>query len=210
MKVIKKVFNHIRTFKNRREFAMNSVHASDLVVRFTSHCTAQNKYDIVIGKRCEIKGQLFSFEGGKILIGNNVFLNYNSFIGSMEAVTSGNDVIIATNVRIFDNNNHPTSPTQREMMSHNDFYGELWTWKYAEHKPVVIGDNVWIGGNVVINPGVTIGSDVVIASGSVVVKDIPSHVVAGGNPCHVIRQITDKDKNNWHTQLKEYEDDIEK
>ena len=48
--------------------------------------------------------------------------------------------------------------------------------------------------NVVINPGVTIGSDVVIASGSVVVKDIPSHVVAGGNPCHVIRQITDKDK----------------
>lgn len=77
-------------------------------------------------------------------------------------------------------------------------------------KAVTIGDNVWIGGNVVINPGVTIGSDVVIASGSVVVKDIPSHVVAGGNPCHVIRQITDKDKNNWHTQLKEYEDDIEK
>ena len=65
-------------------------------------------------------------------------------------------------------------------------------------------------GNVVINPGVTIGSDVVIASGSVVVKDIPSHVVAGGNPCHVIRQITDKDKNNWRAQLKEYEDDIEK
>ncbi|MBN2958981.1 MAG: maltose O-acetyltransferase [Streptococcus gordonii] len=76
-------------------------------------------------------------------------------------------------------------------------------------KAVTIGDNVWIGGNVVINPGVTIGSDVVIASGSVVVKDIPSHVVAGGNPCHVIRQITDKDKNNWRTQLKEYEDDIE-
>ena len=80
----------------------------------------------------------------------------------------------------------------------------------AMNEKVTIGDNVWIGGNVVINPGVTIGSDVVIASGSVVVKDIPSHVVAGGNPCHVIRQITDKDKNNWHTQLKEYEDDIEK
>lgn len=74
--------------------------------------------------------------------------------------------------------------------------------------PVTIGDDVWIGGNVVINPGVTIGSNVVIASGSVVVKDIPSHVVAGGNPCHVIRQITEKDRDSWHAQLKDYEKDI--
>ena len=189
MKVIKKVFNHIRTFKNRREFAMNSVHASDLVVRFTSHCTAQNKYDIVIGKRCEIKGQLFSFEGGKILIGNNVFMNYNSFIGSMEAVTIGNDVIIATNVRIFDNNNHPTSPTQREMMSHNDFYGELWTWKYAEHKPVVIGDNVWIGEFSAILKGVTIGKGSIVASNSVVTKDVPPYVIVAGNPARVVKRL---------------------
>ena len=189
MKVIKKVFNHIRTFKNRREFAMNSVHASDLVVRFTSHCTAQNKYDIVIGKRCEIKGQLFSFEGGKILIGNNVFMNYNSFIGSMEAVTIGNDVIIATNVRIFDNNNHPTSPTQREMMSHNDFYGELWTWKYAEHKPVVIGDNVWIGEFSAILKGVTIGKGSIVASHSVFTKDVPPYVIVAGNPARVVKRL---------------------
>ena len=189
MKVIKKVFNHIRTFKNRREFAMNSVHASDLVVRFTSHCTAQNKYDIVIGKRCEIKGQLFSFEGGKILIGNNVFMNYNSFIGSMEAVTIGNDVIIATNVRIFDNNNHPTSPTQREMMSHNDFYGELWTWKYAEHKSVVIGDNVWIGEFSAILKGVTIGKGSIVASHSVVTKDVPPYVIVAGNPARVVKRL---------------------
>lgn len=189
MKVIKKVFNHIRTFKNRREFAMNSVHTSDLVVRFTSHCTAQNKYDIVIGKRCEIKGQLFSFEGGKILIGNNVFMNYNSFIGSMEAVTIGNDVIIATNVRIFDNNNHPTSPTQREMMSHNDFYGELWTWKYAEHKPVVIGDNVWIGEFSAILKGVTIGKGSIVASHSVVTKDVPPYVIVAGNPARVVKRL---------------------
>ena len=77
-------------------------------------------------------------------------------------------------------------------------------------KSVTIGDDVWIGGNVVINPGVTIGSDVVIVSGSVVVKDIPSHVVAGGNPCRVIRKITEADKSNWHKQLEEYIDDIKK
>ena len=111
-------------------------------------------------------------------------------------VTFGDNVFLAPHVSIY-TAGHPIDKDVRNL--------EL---EYA--KAVTIGDNVWIGGNVVINPGVTIGSDVVIASGSVVVKDIPSHVVAGGNPCHVIRQITDKDKNNWHTQLKEYEDDIEK
>ena len=189
MKVIKKVLNHIRTFKNRREFTMNSVHESDLVVRSTSHCTAQNKCDIVIGKRCEIKGRLFSFNGGKISIGNNVFMNYNSFIGSMEAVTIGNDVIIATNVRIFDNNNHPTSPIQREKMSHSDFYGELWTWKYAEHKPVVIEDNVWVGEFSAILKGVTIGKGSIVASHSVVTKDVPPYAIVAGNPARVVKRL---------------------
>ena len=61
-------------------------------------------------------------------------------------------------------------------------------------KPVVIGNNVWIGGNVTINPGVTIGDNSVIGSGAVVTKDIPENVLAVGNPCKVIRIITDDDK----------------
>ncbi len=64
-------------------------------------------------------------------------------------------------------------------------------------KEVKIGNDVWIGGNAVINPGVTIGDNVVIGSGSVVTKDIPSNVVAAGNPCKVIREITQKDKDYW-------------
>lgn len=60
--------------------------------------------------------------------------------------------------------------------------------------PITIGNNVWIGGNVVLNPGITIGDNSVIGSGSVVSKDIPSNVVAVGNPCRVLRQILDKDK----------------
>ena len=62
-------------------------------------------------------------------------------------------------------------------------------------KPVTIGSDVWIGGNVVINPGVTIGSDVVIGAGSVVTKDIPDHMIAAGNPCKVIREITEEERN---------------
>ena len=73
-------------------------------------------------------------------------------------------------------------------------------------KPIVIGDDVWIGGNVTVNPGVTIGSNVVIGSGSVVTKDIPSGVVAAGNPCRVLRELTDKDRAEWEAQKQAYWD----
>lgn len=72
--------------------------------------------------------------------------------------------------------------------------------------PITIGNDVWIGGNVTINQGVTIGDEVIIGSGSVVTKDIPSHTIAAGNPCKVIRELTDEDKKYWEDQLKEYQD----
>ncbi len=73
---------------------------------------------------------------------------------------------------------------------------------------VTFGDNVWMGGGVIINPGVSIGDDVVIASGSVVVKDVPSHVIIGGNPAHIIREITDSDRKLWQGQLNAYNEAI--
>lgn len=74
-------------------------------------------------------------------------------------------------------------------------------------KPVNIGNNVWICGNVVVNPGVSIGDNTVIASGSVVTKDVPSSVVAGGNPCHVLREITKVDYDRWLEQYEDYKKD---
>ena len=62
---------------------------------------------------------------------------------------------------------------------------------------VTIGDNVWLGGNVVICPGVTIGSNTVIGAGSVVTRDIPDWCVAAGNPCRIIRKITEEDKKYY-------------
>jgi len=73
--------------------------------------------------------------------------------------------------------------------------------------PVRIGNQVWIGGNTLINPGVTIGDDVVIGSGSVVVGDIPGHVVAAGNPCRVIRPISEEEHRYWSEQLEQYQYD---
>ena len=71
-------------------------------------------------------------------------------------------------------------------------------------KPISIGNDVWFGGNVTVCPGVTIGDDVVIGAGSVVVKDIPSHCIAVGNPCRPIRAITDADHEQWQRKAREY------
>lgn len=74
--------------------------------------------------------------------------------------------------------------------------------------PIVIEEDCWIGGMVVINPGVTIGARSIIGSGSVVTKDIPSDVIAVGNPCRVLRKITEADKIYWEAQKLAYENNI--
>ena len=71
--------------------------------------------------------------------------------------------------------------------------------------PVIIGDDVWIGGHAVINGGVEIGSGSIIGSGSVVTKSIPAGVIAVGNPCRVIREITQEDAAYWQKQRAELE-----
>ena len=68
--------------------------------------------------------------------------------------------------------------------------------------PITIGNNVWIGGNVVINPGITIGDNSVIGAGSIVTKDIPANVIAVGNPCKILRQITEEDKLCYFKKLR--------
>lgn len=118
--------------------------------------------------------------GTHIETGKNFFANYNCTILDVAKVKIGDYCQMAPNVAIY-TAGHPIHPITRNSM-------------YEYGKEVVIGDNVWIGGNAVICPGVHIGNHVVIGAGSVVTKDIPDWSVAAGNPCRVIRQITDDDK----------------
>lgn len=118
--------------------------------------------------------------GWNIEVGNNFFANYNLTILDVGKVTIGENVMIAPNVSIY-TAGHPIHPTSRNS-------------GYEYGIPVSIGDNVWIGGSAVIMPGVSIGNNVVIGAGSVVTKDIPDWCVAVGNPCRVIRQITEADR----------------
>jgi maltose O-acetyltransferase len=125
--------------------------------------------------------------GYNIEIGENFYSNYNLIILDCAKVTIGDNVLIAPNVGIY-TGGHPIHSAPR-----NDGY------EYAF--PIVIGNNVWIGGNAVINPGITIGDNAVIGAGSVVTKDIPPNVVAVGNPCRVVREISDKDKLFYYKEL---------
>ncbi len=113
-------------------------------------------------------------------VGDNFFANFNTVILDVAKVTIGKNVMFAPNVSIY-TAGHPVHPDSRNS-------------GYEYGIPVTIGDNVWMGGNAVVLPGVHIGNNVVIGAGSVVTKDIPDNVIAAGNPCRVIREITEADR----------------
>lgn len=102
----------------------------------------------------------------------------------MGKVTIGDNCQLAPNVAIY-TAGHPVHPDSRNSA-------------YEYGIPVSIGDNCWIGGNSVICPGVKIGNNVIIGAGSVVTKDIPDWAIAAGNPCKVIRMITDEDRKYYY------------
>lgn len=126
--------------------------------------------------------------GSNIFIGNNFFANFNCVILDVAKVTIGDHVMFGPNVSLY-TAGHPLHPVSRRS-------------GYEYGIEITIGDNVWLGGNVVVNPGVKIGSNVVIGSGSVVTKDIPDGVFAAGNPCRVIREITEEDRTYYYRDRK--------
>lgn len=136
------------------------------------------------GKNTFINPPFFCDYGKHIEVGDNFFANYNCSIIDVAKVKIGNNVMLAPNVAIY-TAGHPIHPVARNSM-------------YEYGIEVTIGDNVWIGGNAVILPGVTIGDNVVIGAGSVVTKDIPANVVAAGNPCRVVKEITEEDKKYYY------------
>ena len=136
------------------------------------------------GETVHIEAPFHCDYGYNIEVGENFFANYNLVILDVGRVTIGKNAQIAPNVAIY-TAGHPIHPDSRNS-------------GYEYGIPVTIGDNVWIGGNVCVMPGVTIGSNVVIGAGSVVTRDIPDNVIAAGNPCRVIREITEADRDYYY------------
>ncbi|MFI1735805.1 sugar O-acetyltransferase [Streptomyces acidicola] len=128
-----------------------------------------------LGEQAHVRPPLYVDYGSNITIGARTFVNYNLTALDVAPITIGEDCQIGPSVQLL-TPTHPLEPQPRRD-------------KLEAARPIVIGDNVWIGGGAVILPGVTIGDNSVIGAGAVVTKDVPANVVAVGNPARVVRSL---------------------
>lgn len=142
-----------------------------------------------IGENCYIEPPLHSNWGGHhVHFGNNVYANFNLTLVDDTHIFVGDCTMIGPNVTIA-TAGHPILPELREKA-------------YQFNQPVHIGRNCWLGAGVVVLPGITIGDNSVIGAGSIVTKDIPANVVAVGNPCRVLREISEHDREYYFKDKK--------
>ena len=141
------------------------------------------------GENCYIEPPLHANWGGHHLhLGNNVYANFNLTLVDDGHIYVGDRVMFGPNVTVT-TANHPIDPGLRSRgLQYN--------------KDVWIGENVWIGAGVIIMPGIHIGNNSVIGAGSIVTRDIPENVVAVGNPCRVLREISDRDRKYFYKEEK--------
>lgn len=154
-----------------------------------------------IEKRKEFYNTFFASVGGNLYLeppfhanwgknthwGENCYANFNLTLVDDGEIFIGDSVMFAPNV-VLSTTGHPINPELRRKVAQFSI-------------PIVIGDNVWVGANAVILPGVHIGDNTVIGAGSIVTKDIPANVVAVGNPCHVLREISERDKQYYFKNM---------
>lgn len=146
-------------------------------------------------KRINILKQLLGSTGGKIhmepnirfdygfntFVGEDFFANYDCTFLDVCEIRIGKNCMLGPGVQIY-TATHPLDPDERNS-------------GLEKGRPVMIGDNVWMGGGVIVNPGVTIGDNVVVGAGAVVTKDVPDNVFVGGNPAKLIKQINIKEND---------------
>ena len=138
-----------------------------------------------VGENCYIEPPFHSNWGGKhVHLGNNVYFNFNATLVDDTHIYIGDCTMLGPNV-VIATAGHPILPELREKALQYNL-------------PVHIGRNCWLGAGVIVLPGVTIGDNTVIGAGSVVTKDIPANVVAVGNPCKVLREINEHDKEFYN------------
>ncbi len=144
-----------------------------------------------MGDNCYIEPPLHANWGKHTHLGHNVYANFNLTLVDDTHIYIGDHVMIGPNVTIA-TAGHPIEPQLRKKVAQFNI-------------PVHIGNNVWIGAHSVILPGVSIGENTVIGAGSIVSKDIPENVVAVGNPCRVLRPISDHDRKYYYKDYKHEE-----
>lgn len=188
---------------SNQELREDSRKSRQLTRLFNQTTEEQTEYrDTLIKKMFKETGENIYIEppfrcdyGTNTTIGNNFYANFDCIFLDVASITIGDNVMFGPRVNLLT----PGHPIDAVVRNSGVEFG----------KEIHIGNNVWMGGNVTVNPGVRIGDNTIIGSGSVVTKDIPDNVIAVGNPCKVIREITDNDKVYWEKERKAYWDEVE-
>ncbi|MFD1466013.1 sugar O-acetyltransferase [Lapidilactobacillus mulanensis] len=128
--------------------------------------------------------------GCNVHIGKNFYANYECIFLDTADITIGDNVMFGPRISLYTAGH----PIPADIRNSGIEYGY----------PITIGNNVWMGGNVVVTPGVSIGDNCVIGAGAVVTKDIPANCIAVGNPCRVLREISEQDRQYWDQQQQDY------
>jgi maltose O-acetyltransferase len=170
------------------ELAADYARAQELLDRYnrTLHSEQHERDEILrkllghVGEEVHVRAPFRCEYGTRVSIGDRTFLNYDCLMLDVAPVTIGAACQIATRVQ-FLTATHPVDPEPRRR-----------GWESGE--PIVVGDNVWLGGGAIVCPGVTIGDDTVVGAGAVVTRDLPTGVVAAGVPARVLREIGDADR----------------
>ena len=166
-----------------KQLIQDRTKVKDLCFKYNSLPSSKEKERIelikqIFGKTGEqicVESNFFCDYGYNIEVGENFYINHNCVILDCAKVTFGDNVLVGPNCSFYT----PIHPLDAK--TRNTFIERA--------EPITVGDNVWFGGNVTVLPGVTIGDNAVIGAGSVVVNDIPSNMLAVGNPCKPIRKI---------------------
>ena len=184
------------TKKEEKELEAQRRHCKEVMFDYNNTRPSENvkKKEILKGilghctDRVFIESPVHMSYGNHVHLGDQFYANFNLVIIDDMDVYIGNQVMIGPNVTIC-TTGHPVYPLYREMGAHYSL-------------PIHIGNKVWIGANSVVLPGVTIGENSVIGAGSIVTRDIPANVVAVGNPCRVLREITETDREYYFRDMK--------
>lgn len=183
------------TWRKKQMFKKNTTINLDTVI-ITDKANAllgwgSDKEDIVIEEGCIVEGSLMSVAHGKIQMGKHSKIGSDSHIRCVDKVIIGDYSGIANHTVICDNNNHPVNPADRLIMRTTPPNSDERSWKHADHAPIIIGSNVWIGEYCRICKGVTIGDGSIVAANAVVTKDVPPNCIVAGNPAKIVKTDID-------------------
>ena len=143
---------------------------------------------VAIGAHCALRGLIRVEPTGSLVIGSHCYVGDDTLISVNTSVAIGNDVAIAHGVQIFDNTSHPIDWQERQKHTRGILTGSGSDARFPG-RPVVIGDNVWLGTNCLVRAGVTIGARAIVSALALVTEDVPADVIVAGNPAQVVKRL---------------------